>query len=89
MQRSRRTKLRGVLQASCCLKRSDCCLPPMPVCFLEYSRRFYQLLSPVLLQLSFTVLQLDPSSQISQHDLLSQKSRQDFITTKSTGFYHN
>ncbi|UYV62693.1 hypothetical protein LAZ67_2001594, partial [Cordylochernes scorpioides] len=28
---SRRTKLRGVLQASCCLKRSDCCLPPEPV----------------------------------------------------------
>ncbi|UYV76815.1 hypothetical protein LAZ67_14002092 [Cordylochernes scorpioides] len=49
---SRRTKLRGVLQASCCLKRSDCCLPPTPVYFLEDSRRFYELLSPVLLLLS-------------------------------------
>ncbi|UYV82321.1 hypothetical protein LAZ67_21001699 [Cordylochernes scorpioides] len=55
---SRRTKLRGVLQASCCLKRSDCCLPPTPVYFLEDSRRFYELLSPVLLLLSLTVLQL-------------------------------
>ncbi|UYV82874.1 K02A2.6-like, partial [Cordylochernes scorpioides] len=54
---SRRTKLRGVLQASCCLKRSDCCLPPTPVYFLEDSRRFYELLSPVLLLLSLTVLQ--------------------------------
>ncbi|UYV69238.1 hypothetical protein LAZ67_6002939 [Cordylochernes scorpioides] len=56
---SRRTKLRGVLQAnaSCCLKRSDCCLPPTPVYFLEDSRRFYELLSPVLLLISFTVLQ--------------------------------
>ncbi|UYV84547.1 hypothetical protein LAZ67_X002588 [Cordylochernes scorpioides] len=58
MQVSRRTKLRGVLQASCCLKRSDCCLPPTPVYFLEDSRRFYELLSPVLLLLSLTVLQL-------------------------------
>ncbi|UYV64700.1 hypothetical protein LAZ67_3001704 [Cordylochernes scorpioides] len=55
---SRRTKLSGVLQASCCLKRSDCCLPPTPVYFLEDSRRFYELLSPVLLLLSLTVLQL-------------------------------
>ncbi|UYV66535.1 hypothetical protein LAZ67_4001989 [Cordylochernes scorpioides] len=39
----RRTKLRGVLQASCCLKRSDCCLPPTPVYFLEDSGRFYEL----------------------------------------------
>ncbi|UYV72977.1 hypothetical protein LAZ67_10001369 [Cordylochernes scorpioides] len=36
-KRGRRTKLRGVLQASCCLKKSDCCLPPTPVCFLEDS----------------------------------------------------
>ncbi|UYV68170.1 hypothetical protein LAZ67_5003239 [Cordylochernes scorpioides] len=43
---SRKTKLRAVLQASCCLKRSDCCLPPTPVYFLEGSRRFYELLSP-------------------------------------------
>ncbi|UYV72547.1 hypothetical protein LAZ67_9003643 [Cordylochernes scorpioides] len=57
-KKSRRTKLRGVLQASCCLKRSDCCLPPTPVYFLEDSRRFYELLSPVLLLLSLTVLQL-------------------------------
>ncbi|UYV75640.1 hypothetical protein LAZ67_13000817 [Cordylochernes scorpioides] len=52
------TKLRGVLRASCCLERSDCCLPPTPVYFLEDSRRFYELLSPVLLLLSLTVLQL-------------------------------
>ncbi|UYV82242.1 K02A2.6-like [Cordylochernes scorpioides] len=52
------TRLRGVLKASCCLKRSDCCLPPTPVYFLEDSRRFYELLSPVLLLLSLTVLQL-------------------------------
>ncbi|UYV82442.1 K02A2.6-like, partial [Cordylochernes scorpioides] len=58
MPGGRRTKLRGVLQASCCLKRSDCCLPPTPVYFLEDSRRFYELLSPVLLLLSLTVLQL-------------------------------
>ncbi|UYV66258.1 K02A2.6-like [Cordylochernes scorpioides] len=58
MPGSRRTKLRGVLQASCCLKRSDCCLPPTPVYFLEDSRRFYELLSPVLLLLSLTALQL-------------------------------
>ncbi|UYV78634.1 K02A2.6-like, partial [Cordylochernes scorpioides] len=57
MQGSRRTKLRGVLQASRCLKRSDCCLPPTPVYFLEDSRRFYGLLSPVLLLVSLTVLQ--------------------------------
>ncbi|UYV78164.1 hypothetical protein LAZ67_16000346 [Cordylochernes scorpioides] len=56
--RDDQTKLRGGLQASCCLKRSDCCLPPTPVYFLEYSRRFYGLLSPVLLLLSLTVLQL-------------------------------
>ncbi|UYV84125.1 hypothetical protein LAZ67_X001261 [Cordylochernes scorpioides] len=62
MPGSRRTKLRGVLQASCCLKRSDCCLPPTPVYFLEDSRRFYELLSPVLLLLSLTVLQLRPTS---------------------------
>ncbi|UYV64133.1 hypothetical protein LAZ67_2006659 [Cordylochernes scorpioides] len=46
------------IRASCCLKRSDCCLPPTPVYFLEDSRRFYELLSPVLLLLSLTVLQL-------------------------------
>ncbi|UYV61158.1 hypothetical protein LAZ67_1003622 [Cordylochernes scorpioides] len=40
-------------------KRSDCCLPPMPVFFVEDSRRFYQLMSPVLLLPSFTVLQLE------------------------------
>ncbi|UYV80956.1 hypothetical protein LAZ67_19002274 [Cordylochernes scorpioides] len=57
-KRSRRTKLRSVLQASCCLKRSDGCLPPTPVYFLEDSRRFYVLLSPVLLLLSLTVLHL-------------------------------
>ncbi|UYV83438.1 hypothetical protein LAZ67_23001008 [Cordylochernes scorpioides] len=45
-------------RASCCLKRSDCCLPPTPVYFLEDSRRFYELLSPFLLLLSLTVLQL-------------------------------
>ncbi|UYV64569.1 hypothetical protein LAZ67_3001200, partial [Cordylochernes scorpioides] len=56
--RDNQTKLRAVLQASCCLKRSDCCLPPTPVYFLEDSRRFYELLSPVLLLLSLTVLQL-------------------------------
>ncbi|UYV72962.1 hypothetical protein LAZ67_10001281 [Cordylochernes scorpioides] len=56
--KGRRMKLRGVLQASCCLKKSDCCFPPMPVCFLEDSGRFYELLSPVLLLLSLTVLQL-------------------------------
>ncbi|UYV75480.1 hypothetical protein LAZ67_13000376 [Cordylochernes scorpioides] len=38
--------------------KSDCCLPPTPVYFLEDSRRFYELLSPVLLLLSLTVLQL-------------------------------
>ncbi|UYV70032.1 hypothetical protein LAZ67_7001538 [Cordylochernes scorpioides] len=54
----RRTKLRGVLQASCSLKRSDCCLPPTPVYFLEDSRRFYELLSTFLLLPSLTVLQL-------------------------------
>ncbi|UYV69634.1 hypothetical protein LAZ67_7000063 [Cordylochernes scorpioides] len=43
----------------CCLKRSDCYLPPTQVYFLENSRRFYQLLSPVLLLLSLTVLQLE------------------------------
>ncbi|UYV84885.1 K02A2.6-like, partial [Cordylochernes scorpioides] len=58
MPKSRRTKLRGGLQASCCLKRSDCCLPPTLVYFLEDSRRFYELLSPVLLLLSLTALQL-------------------------------
>ncbi|UYV71163.1 hypothetical protein LAZ67_8001966 [Cordylochernes scorpioides] len=58
IKRGRRTKLRGVLQASCCLKRSNCCLPLTPVYFLEDSRRFYELLSPVLLLLSLTVLQL-------------------------------
>ncbi|UYV82905.1 tnxb [Cordylochernes scorpioides] len=42
----------------CCLKRSDCCLPPTPVYLLENSRRFCELLSPVLLLLSYTVLQL-------------------------------
>ncbi|UYV75715.1 K02A2.6-like [Cordylochernes scorpioides] len=57
------TKLRGVLQASCCLKRSDCCLPPTPVYFLEDSRRFNELLSPVLLLLSLTVLQLAIQAQ--------------------------
>ncbi|UYV72227.1 hypothetical protein LAZ67_9002251 [Cordylochernes scorpioides] len=55
-EKQHKTKLRGALQASCCLKRSDCCLPPTPVYFLEDSRRFYELLSPVLLLLS--VLQL-------------------------------
>ncbi|UYV84612.1 hypothetical protein LAZ67_X002831 [Cordylochernes scorpioides] len=60
-KRSPRTNLRGVLQASCCLKRSDCCLTPTPVYFLEDSRRFYELLSPVLLLLSLTVLQLGPT----------------------------
>ncbi|UYV76492.1 hypothetical protein LAZ67_14000696 [Cordylochernes scorpioides] len=53
-----RTKLRGALQASFCLKRSDCCLSPTPVYSLEDSRRFYELLSTVLLLLSLTVLQL-------------------------------
>ncbi|UYV69260.1 hypothetical protein LAZ67_6003021 [Cordylochernes scorpioides] len=33
MQGGRRTKLRGELQASCSLKRSDCCLPPTLVYF--------------------------------------------------------
>ncbi|UYV64103.1 OVOL1 [Cordylochernes scorpioides] len=50
------------IRASCCLKRSDCCLPPTPVYFLEDSRRFYELLSPVLLLLSLTVLQLHATS---------------------------
>ncbi|UYV71059.1 K02A2.6-like [Cordylochernes scorpioides] len=58
MPGGRRTKLPGALQASCCLKRSDCCLPPTLVYFLEDYRRFYELLSPVLLLLSLTVLQL-------------------------------
>ncbi|UYV82367.1 hypothetical protein LAZ67_21001806 [Cordylochernes scorpioides] len=44
--------------SSCCLKRSDCCLPPTPVYFLEDS------LSPVLLLLSLTVLQLNKDSDI-------------------------
>ncbi|UYV84840.1 hypothetical protein LAZ67_X003669 [Cordylochernes scorpioides] len=56
--RSKNEATCGVLQASCCLKRSDCCLPPTPVYFLEDSRRFYELLSPVLLLISLTVLQL-------------------------------
>ncbi|UYV83180.1 hypothetical protein LAZ67_23000082, partial [Cordylochernes scorpioides] len=34
------------------------CLPPTPVYFLADSRRFCELLSPVLLLLSLTVLQL-------------------------------
>ncbi|UYV61894.1 hypothetical protein LAZ67_1006995 [Cordylochernes scorpioides] len=42
----------------CCLKRSDCFLAPTPVYFLDDCRRFYQLLSPVLRLLSFTVLRL-------------------------------
>ncbi|UYV84709.1 hypothetical protein LAZ67_X003155 [Cordylochernes scorpioides] len=42
----------------CCLKRSDCCLLPTPVYFVEDSRKIKQLLSPVLLLLSLTVLQL-------------------------------
>ncbi|UYV74019.1 hypothetical protein LAZ67_11001859 [Cordylochernes scorpioides] len=46
----------------CCLKRSYCCLPPTPVYFLENSRRFYQLQSPVLRLLSFTVLQLQENN---------------------------
>ncbi|UYV76642.1 HPRT1 [Cordylochernes scorpioides] len=56
----RRTKLRSVTQAnaSCCFKRSDCCLPPTPVYFMEDSRRFYELLSPILLLFSFPALQL-------------------------------
>ncbi|UYV64930.1 K02A2.6-like [Cordylochernes scorpioides] len=69
MPGSRRTKLRGVFQASCCLKRSDCCLPPTPVYFLEDSRRFYELLSPVLLLLSLIVLQLP---------MLTRKKMEDF-----------
>ncbi|UYV65056.1 hypothetical protein LAZ67_3002998 [Cordylochernes scorpioides] len=36
----------------CCLKRSGCCLSPTPVYFLKDSRKFYQLLSPVLLLIS-------------------------------------
>ncbi|UYV61091.1 hypothetical protein LAZ67_1003367 [Cordylochernes scorpioides] len=70
----RRTKLRGVLQASCCLKRSDCCLPP--VYFLEDSRRFYQLLSPVLFLLSLTVLQLSSlfTVTVEAHDTVLQGS---------------
>ncbi|UYV80758.1 hypothetical protein LAZ67_19001648 [Cordylochernes scorpioides] len=50
MAGGRRTKLSGVLQesASCCLKRSGCCFPPTLVYFVEDSRRFYQLLSPVV-----------------------------------------
>ncbi|UYV63048.1 hypothetical protein LAZ67_2002940 [Cordylochernes scorpioides] len=43
---------------NCCLKKSDCCLPPTPVCFLEDSGKFYELLFLVLLLLSLTVLQL-------------------------------
>ncbi|UYV63654.1 hypothetical protein LAZ67_2005195 [Cordylochernes scorpioides] len=84
------TKLRGVLQASCCLKRSDCCLPPTPVYFLEDSRRFYELLSPVLLLLSLTALQLkngrniesDPSSKPGSSSSKSRNSR-GFQSSKS------
>ncbi|UYV77326.1 K02A2.6-like [Cordylochernes scorpioides] len=39
-------------------ERLGCCSPLTPVYFLEDSRRFYKLLSPVLLLLSLTVLQL-------------------------------
>ncbi|UYV61972.1 hypothetical protein LAZ67_1007226 [Cordylochernes scorpioides] len=53
-----RTERSYVAQASCCLKRSNCCLPPTPVYFLEDSIRFYELLSPFQLLLSLTVLQL-------------------------------
>ncbi|UYV84451.1 hypothetical protein LAZ67_X002227 [Cordylochernes scorpioides] len=69
-------KLRGVLQASCCLKRSDCCLPPTLVYFLEDSRRFYELLSPVMLLLSLTVLQLDaPNGARTERKPKSFKTR--------------
>ncbi|UYV81791.1 hypothetical protein LAZ67_20002382 [Cordylochernes scorpioides] len=70
-------KLRGGLQASCCLKRSDCCLPPTPVYFLEDSRRFYELLSPVLRLLSFTVLQLLCRLPPRLHGRVDIESRQD------------
>ncbi|UYV71776.1 hypothetical protein LAZ67_9000345 [Cordylochernes scorpioides] len=69
----RSTPLRGGLQASCCLKRSDCCLPPTPVYFLEYSRRFYGLLSPVLLLLSLTVLQLIARRREMEYNILTGK----------------
>ncbi|UYV73821.1 hypothetical protein LAZ67_11001026 [Cordylochernes scorpioides] len=72
MRKSRRTKLCDVLQASCCLMRSDCFLPPTPVYFLKDSRRYYELLSPVLLLLSLTVLQL----------MIPEQLRLDFNATK-------
>ncbi|UYV79024.1 hypothetical protein LAZ67_17000664 [Cordylochernes scorpioides] len=52
----------------CCLKRLDCCLPPRPVYFLEDSGKFYELLSPVLRPLSFTVLQLVSLCRLIEND---------------------
>ncbi|UYV72919.1 hypothetical protein LAZ67_10001182 [Cordylochernes scorpioides] len=43
------------------VSRKDCCLPPTRV-YYEDSRRFIELLSPVLLLNFFTVLQLDRQS---------------------------
>ncbi|UYV85130.1 hypothetical protein LAZ67_X004667 [Cordylochernes scorpioides] len=50
----------------CCLKRLG--LPPTPVYFLEDSRRFYQLLSPVLPLLSFTVMRLHAAGHVPQKE---------------------
>ncbi|UYV77265.1 K02A2.6-like [Cordylochernes scorpioides] len=58
MQASRRTKLPGVLQATLLSQEVGLLLTADAVYFLEDSRRFYELLSPVLLLLYLTVLQL-------------------------------
>ncbi|UYV64088.1 hypothetical protein LAZ67_2006536 [Cordylochernes scorpioides] len=59
---------------------SDCCLPPTPVYFLEDSRRFYELLFPVLLLLSFTVLQLVMLIVIGgEHKIIHKLKSQRFI----------
>ncbi|UYV70741.1 ITP [Cordylochernes scorpioides] len=50
--------------------RSDCYLPLTPVYFLEDSRKFYQLLSPVQRLLYFTVLQLKWDLQVKPEQLL-------------------
>ncbi|UYV75939.1 hypothetical protein LAZ67_13001870 [Cordylochernes scorpioides] len=53
-------------------------LPPTPVYFLEDSRRFYELLSSVLLLLSLTVLQLESVETI----IASKLSRNEYKNTE-------
>ncbi|UYV66410.1 hypothetical protein LAZ67_4001569 [Cordylochernes scorpioides] len=65
MQERSKNEATWCTPSSRCLKRSDCCAPPTPVYFLEDSRRFYELLSPVLLLLSLTVLQLLPQKTLA------------------------